>query len=43
MKIVTIQDTQREQLLGKIKHVFQRRKRPDTTPVFCKRVQVPKR
>lgn len=40
MKKVTIHESQKEALLGKIRQVFQRKARPDTTPIHYRKIQV---
>jgi hypothetical protein len=40
MKIITIQEPQREELLSKIQHVFKRKTRPDTTPIHYRKVVI---
>lgn len=42
MKIITIEESQREALLSKIRQVFKRKSRPDKTPIHCRKVHVKK-
>lgn len=40
MKVICIQESQRAEVLRKIHRVFQRKKRPATTPIYCRRVMI---